>query len=169
MNPYSPPGVSPDAYPVATQPPYPFAPPASSGAVSDAAVELLRKTRPWVLLLSVLSFVGGGLMILMALGAVAVATLSREAKPAAMLGVFYLPLALLYVYPALKLRSYGAAIARLTSSRAGVDLEDALGHQKSFWKYCGIASVVLIALYALGLAFLITVGAVEYFGLAKQS
>jgi hypothetical protein len=165
MNPYSPPGVLPDAYSAAAPPPYAGSPPSSSGAVSDPAVELLRLTRPWVLLLGVLSFVASGLMVVMALLAVGFAALSPAAKgtPAA-LGLLYLPLGLIYIYPGIKLWSYGAAIARLTSSRAVADLEDALGQQKSFWKFSGIASIVLIVVYAIGFAVLMAVGAAAYFG-----
>lgn len=167
MNPYSPPGVLPDAYSAAAPPPYAASP--SSGAVSDAAVELLRLTRPWVRLLGVLSFVASGLMFVLALLAVGFAALSPEAKgtPAA-LGLLYLPLGLIYIYPGIKLWSYGAAIARLTSSRAVADLEDALGQQKSFWKFSGIAGIVLIVVYAIGFAVLMAVGAAAYFG-AKTS
>jgi hypothetical protein len=58
MNPYSPPGAATDTYSTAA-PPYAAVDPAN---VSEAAVDLLRSTRPWVILLSVFAFMGSGVM-----------------------------------------------------------------------------------------------------------
>jgi cation transporter-like permease len=68
------------------------------------------------------------------------------------LGLVYLPIGAIYVYPAVKLWAYSSAIARLSTSRATGDLEAALDQQRAFWKYCGVAMVAMIALY--GVVFL---------------
>jgi hypothetical protein len=162
-NPYSPPG--------APMPQYPYAQPAApgaSGGVSDGAIEMLRLTRPWVQFMSVMCFLGAGLMLLASLsmfvmGAFAGAATSAAGKPPfpfpmAMLGLVYLPLALIYIYPGLKLWKYGASIGRMLTSRSTVDLEAALGEQKSFWKYAGIVTIVLIAFYILLFAGLMVAG-----------
>jgi Family of unknown function (DUF5362) len=162
MNPYSPPAAIPDQY---HAPPYAL----SSNAVSDAAVELLRQTRPWVVLLSVFAFIGCAVMILIGLSAAGFALLvpGGKAAPAALMGLIYLPLAFVYIYPGIKLWKFGAAIARLMGTRAGADLEDALGQQKSFWKFSGIATVVLLVLYAVGIAVFVAVGALAAAGMGK--
>jgi hypothetical protein len=131
--------------------------------VSDAAVEMLRQTRPWVMFLSVMSFIGSGFMLLggismMALGALVPKGAGASPLPTAALGAVYLPMAFLYIYPALKLWSYGSAIGRLTTSRSSIDLEAALGQQKSFWKFAGITTIVLIALYIVFFIAMIAVG-----------
>lgn len=154
MNPYSPPGASPDAVPDAP-PPYTML---DVTPVSEATVEILRGTRPWVVLLSVLAFIGGGLMA--AVGLIAAASKG----PAALLGLVYVPIAAAYVYPGIKLRGYGAAIARLTATRTSADLEDALRQQKSFWKFSGIASLALLAVYAVAMVVLVAFGALTALG-----
>jgi hypothetical protein len=164
MNPYSPPGLSADNYPGAP-PAYAAAP---SGAVSEAAVELLQQTRPWVVLLSVFAFVGSGLMVLISICVAGVAALGPGSKgPAAIIGLVYLPLGLLYVYPGVKLWSYGAAIQRLAGSRSVADLEDALAQQKSFWKFSGVASIVAIVVYAVAIVAFVALGAAAALGMAK--
>ncbi len=129
--------------------------------VSDTSVEMLRQTKPWVTLLSVISFIGAGFMLLggismMAMGAIAPA--GSSPIPMAALGAGYIPFALLYVYPALKLWGYSSAIGRLVASRSSIDLEAALAQQKSFWKFAGISTIVMIVLYGLFIVGFMIVG-----------
>jgi hypothetical protein len=154
MNPYAPP-TSPYA------PPPAMAPAAPGGAVSEQSIEMLRQTRPWVMLMGVLCFIGSAFMLLgglgmLAMGALASAT-AKSAAPMA-LGVVYIPLAGLYIYPGLKLTKYGGAIGRLLQSRASVDLDAALGEQKSFWKFAGITTIVMIVLYIIFFIGMMAVG-----------
>ena len=123
------------------------------GSVTERTAQLLHQTRPWVLFLSVLMFVGSAFLVLgglamFAMGAAGGAMGSREGATFGALGLLYLPVVALYVYPALKLWGYGSAIGRLVSSRAVGDLEAALSEQKSFWKFLGIMTLVVFALYA---------------------
>jgi hypothetical protein len=140
--------------------------------VSDLAVDLLRQTRPWVLFLSVLFFISSGLMLLLGVGmavvgAAASATASGATKfPPALIGLVYVPLGFLYIYPALKLWKYGSAIGRLVASRSPGDLEDALAQQKSFWKYSGVAAIVVMVLYLVVFIVAIAIGVAA--GLGKM-
>lgn len=68
---------------------------------------------------------------------------------ALLMGAIYIPLAALYVYPTIKLWQYAGAIGRLIGSRSSADLEAALLRPKSFWKFSGIAMLVLIGVYVL--------------------
>jgi hypothetical protein len=81
--------------------------------------------------------------------------------PMGFLGLIYVPLAALYIYPGMKLWAYASAIARLLASRSTADLESALGQQKSFWKFSGIAAIVVVVLY-----FVIIVGAIAMVAVA---
>jgi hypothetical protein len=158
-NPYSPPGVSPAPY---------YPPPQSgfaSAAPTETTIELLRQTRPWVLLLSVLSFIGSAIMLFLGIGmAVAGLAVGGEKGLPAMMGLAYVPFSLLYIYPGIKLWSYGSAIARLVASRAVGDLETALAQQKSFWKFAGIASIVMIVLYILAIVGVVVAAAAGAMG-----
>ena len=131
--------------------------------VSDAAVEMLRQTKPWVTFLSIMAFIGSGLMLLgggamMLMGAIAGGRSTAAALPSAALGAIYIPLAVLYIYPALKLWGFSSAIGRLVGTRSSMDLEMALSQQKSFWKFAGITTVVMMVLYALVFVGVIIVG-----------
>jgi hypothetical protein len=146
MNPYAPP-MSPYAAPPA------MAPPAPSSVVSEQSIEMLRQTRPWVILIGVLCFLGCGLMVLEGLGAVAMGAMASAAAKSAipmLIGLVYVPMGLLYIYPGIKLIKYAGAIGRLLQTRASADMDAALEQQKSFWKFSGIAAIVVIVLTIVG-------------------
>ena len=129
--------------------------------VTEMTVEMLRQTRPWVVFLSVMSFIGSAFMafggvVMIGLGAIAPS--NGGPIPTSALGLVYLPMAALYIFPALKLWGFGSAINRLVASRSSGDLEVALGQQKSFWKFAGIVTIVMIALYGLFFIGMIAVG-----------
>jgi len=149
MNPYSPP-APPQAY-LDAPPGYGAPRPMAAGGVTDLAIEMLQKTRPWVMFLSILSFILSAFMLLAGLLMVGVGMMasggSAEKGMQAMIGVIYLPLSALYIYPAIKMWMYGSAIGRLVASRSTADLEEALGQQKSFWKFAGISAIVMIGFY----------------------
>jgi hypothetical protein len=99
-----------------------------------------------------LSFLGSGLMLLLGVGVLAMGAFASTSSSSvgfseALLGLIYIPLAAVYIYPGIKLWKYGTAIGQLLLSRTSADLEKALGEQKSFWKYGGIAAIVVMVLY----------------------
>jgi Family of unknown function (DUF5362) len=152
-NPYSPPAAPAAPGIVYPAPPY-------GASVGDGAIEMLRLTRPWVMLISIMCFIAVGLLLLAAAAVGLVGLMpSTAAKggpfPMALLGLFYVPFAAIYIYPGVKLWKFSAAISTLLGTRSAADLENALRQQKSFWKYSGIAAIAMIVLY-----FVIFVGAV---------
>lgn len=162
MNPYTPPGAVAGPYP----------PEQSYGAVgmtgvmgvTNLAIELLRQTRPWAMIISILCFIGSAFALLAAGGMFLIGatmpTTPNTPFPMSILGLIYLPFAGLYIYPGLKLWSYGSAIARLVASRSTADLENALSQQKSFWKFSGISALVVIVLYIVGIVAMVGIAAV---------
>lgn len=134
--------------------------PASSGGhITPATLQALAGTKPWVRLCSILGFIGAGFMILagllmMTTGAMA-GMGSRDAAglggfPVVM-GITYLVLSIIYLFPALKLWKYGSAIVRLMSSNSTADLEAALDQQRGFWKFVGILMIIMIAITLLAM------------------
>ena len=119
--------------------------------VPGAVVQLLAQTRPWVKLTSVLVFVGMGLVVLAfvfimtALGRAGRSDITRVATfvPFGIVLVLYIP-------PAVFLWQYAANIRRLQGGGGMRALEDALGSQKSFWKYVGVLAIMALVLYAIG-------------------
>lgn len=136
------------------------APPQGGGDVSQEVVELLRKTKPWVRFLSVLGFIGLVLAILAGLASlVMAATAGSLAGPQVIpvLGIFVMSL---LQFPALLFLSrYASRIKNLVNSGHPQDLEDAIAAQKSFWKYVGILTIVIIILY-----IVVLVGALVFAG-----
>jgi hypothetical protein len=74
-------------------------------------------------------------------------------------GALYLLMALFYVYPALKLWSYGSRIAKLKNSLSLADLNAALHEQRRFWKFTGIVVIVMIGIYMLFVVGIVAAGA----------
>jgi hypothetical protein len=68
---------------------------------------------------------------------------------------------LLYTPPAVHLWRYAASIQQLQTGSGQQALESALRNQKSFWKYVGILSCVMMALYALGMLAVMGVGLIK--------
>ena len=147
------------------------------GLVAEAVISQLAGTKPWVRFFSVLTFIGAGLMLLggvfMLIAGVAGAAMGSSGGPGSpssmgfasggmMVGmaVIYLLLALLYIYPGIKLWKYASRIASLMYTRAEIDLETALNEQRAFWKFAGISVIVMIALYIVAIVVIaITAGA----------
>lgn len=141
------------------------------GAVSDSVLASLRKTRPWVLLIAVLGFIGTAFIAIAAVSILAggammgqVAGLGDNGAAALMgsgammgVGVLYLLMALIYFFVSLYLLRYASAIKRLSSSMSLPDLESALNHQASFWKLAGILALISIVLMVLGMVAAIAI------------
>lgn len=140
----------------------PHSPPVASAAetrvdsASELVVELLRQTRPWALLFSVLGFIVSGIIVcaaaFKAIGAIGRAGPSEMGEAVGMLII-----SVLYFYPSLHLFRFAGRIRELSETHRLADLEAALREQKSFWKFCGVTVSVLLAFYALVLlgAFLL--------------
>ena len=149
------------AAPQADLEPAPGFAPQALDAVSAEAVELLRRTKPWVRLFSVLGVLG---IVMMALGAVAMILVSfgpfHTLPAAARLGVgaLYFALAFVYVPPVVFLHRYASRIRDLVDEPTSRNLEEALRSQKSFWKYLGVLTVVAIGVYLLVLAGALAMG-----------
>ncbi len=129
----------------------------SSGALPDSALEAimaaLRATRPWVMFLSVLGFLGSGLLFILGLFVlVAGDNFARQSSLSGMgsaLGLIYFVLGGIYIVPSLLLWRYAASISDFTASGGQIDLlAAAIERQKSFWRFSGISMAVVVGLYA---------------------
>ncbi|MGH9819337.1 MAG: hypothetical protein ACRD43_04135 [Pyrinomonadaceae bacterium] len=118
--------------------------------VTPLMIEHLRGTKPWVRFMSVMLFIGAGLMVLAGL----FMFLIPMATPGmggfgAIVGVVYILFAALYIAPAYFLHQFASSIGDLMKGGGDVALESALGSQKSYWRFVGISVVVVISLYVL--------------------
>ena len=114
----------------------------------------LRATRPWTRLLSVLGFIGTGLMVLAGLGVIVGETfipVSEKTPPLVFMGILYILSSVFYLVPSIWLSKFSTAVSVFLKSGDAIELGKAIAYQKSFWKFIGILTVVSIALIVLGI------------------
>ena len=125
----------------------------NGSAVNRNTVEMLARTRPWVLFLAILGFICCGLMVLSAFSMMVLGSQMTGAGAAAgsammmPLCVFYIVLAAIYLLPTIKMMKYSSAINTLKYSPTVEALDNALDRQRSFWKTMGIFMIVMIVLW----------------------
>lgn len=133
---------------------------AAGDAVATAAMlAALAGTRPWVRLVSVLLFVGAGLGLLAVLISMLAVGHTPGGPPAVLIGAIQVLACLLYLVPAWHLSRYAGALGSFLQGGAVSELEAALEHQKSFWKFVGILTLISLVLAALGIAAAILIPA----------
>lgn len=142
----------------------PYAAPVVAGANPDAGVahgdaiteqiaDVLRRTRPWVLFIAILGFLGAAFMVL--LGVILVIFGASDAAgtsdaqlpfPTWVLGLLYLALVPVYAWPSLKLMKYSGRILEFLELGGAARLAAALDAQRSFWKLMGVFVIATIAM-----------------------
>jgi hypothetical protein len=128
--------------------------------VTPLMIEYLQATKPWVRFMSVITFILAGLMILLGLFMILmpIAPGMQGFGIGPVIGIAYILMAGLYVAPAVFLYQFASAIGDLMLGGRDVAMEAALGSQKSFWRFVGILSLVLICIYALLIVIAMSIG-----------
>ena len=137
-----------------------YAPPQSTvrdvsggtGLMTDSIISSLRKTRPWVLLLAILGFVGTAFTLIAAIGMIFGGSMMQgmeggEGMPGGFIygmAAFYLVIGIIYFMASWYLLKYAGAIKRAVTGMSLGDLETALEKQASFWKLMGILTLISI-------------------------
>ena len=145
-NPYTPPAVNTPLSPAAER---------AELAPSDRIVRSMSQTRPWVLLIGILTLILAGMT---ALGSVAMFLSAGDQLPW-WFGVLYIAMGALYVYPGIALTRYAAAIKRLVTTREIGELEEAVDRQRKFWRFMGIVAVTVLGAYVLVIVGVVIAGA----------
>lgn len=132
----------------------------TSITVTPVMIEHLKATKPWVRFVSIVMFIMVGLSFLGGLG-----ILLSSATPALrgvgfgpVLAIIYWVMGALYLAPAVFLYRFASYINDLLKGGGDVALEMALGSQKSFWRFTGIVTLVVICLYAVFILIAIFAG-----------
>jgi hypothetical protein len=153
-NPYAPPASDDPARERSAESGDPLA--ASSKAsrkVDDETLGILRGTRTWVSLATVILFVTAVCGVLAILGTIVARMSLPEGSHSAERAMgaaapFVVP-GLMAIYPALKSRAYHTSIDKLLRTRSRRDLAEALRHQRRLWAFS--TSVMLLAAAFFGL------------------
>jgi hypothetical protein len=119
---------------------------------------IMRKTHPWVLLLSVVGFINGGILVLLAVASWAGIESGRAGTPPGPALLLYPLMGLLWFVPSFYLYKYARRIHTFVAQGHQVQLESALEAQRTFWKFLGIVALVVIVLTAVAVALAIAIG-----------
>ena len=133
----------------------------NNSTITNGVVNQLKRTRPWVLFLSIIGFLFTALMAIGTLGiffgggaAILSGTGQGGAGASGMImgmGLVYLLMTALYFFASLYLLKYAGSIKKVVNSGSSQDLEMALKAQASFWKLVGILSLVMVAFMLIAL------------------
>ena len=150
----------------------PYAPPGApvqgggntaGGGVTQRMVDLVRGTKPWVIVMAVLASLGTIMMFgfgVLMLFAGAFVPAEEGAPPMAALSAIYFFGGIFYLWPTIKLWKMVMAMSKLKSAPGVSRLEDVLDSHRSFWKGLVILMIVGIVLYVLAIvAMFVFIGA----------
>jgi len=137
--------------------------PSEAGGITRGTRRALAETRPWVLFLSILGFIGAGLSALagiswLFLAMAAIATIGAVGAILLFMALVTLGAAGLYGFASYHLFTYSGSIDRFLRSSAPGDLERAMMAQKSFWKLVGIVTAAILGLYLVLLMAMFAMG-----------
>lgn len=109
-------------------------------AITPRILLAMNQTRPWVTLFAVFGFLGAGVCVLLGL-AVAI---SAPTDMSGAIGLVYLVAAAIYGVSGNLLYRYRTSLAALGRGYGIHALENALEHQKSFWRFSGILFAIFL-------------------------
>lgn len=142
--------------PTPAVPAVPAQPPRERDLLTAGMLEALKATKPWVRFLGILGYIASAFILLAGIAVIGIGLLQGGGGSGggllfAGLGVVYLLMGVLYIFPARFLNGYASAIEEALGARyKSAAVERALRQQKSFWRFVGILTVVMLVLYIPG-------------------
>ncbi len=134
--------------------------------LSAAAKDFLLQTAKWAKFLSIVSFVFSGLMLLFgALFGVIMSKFSGMAMgmgaeyPTTFVTIYVIVLALIMIYPTLRLFQFAQQAKVAVSSNDANAMEQSMRRIRSVFRFYGILIIIILALYVFVILFSIIVGA----------
>lgn len=122
--------------------------------VSAQSENFLLYASKWANFLAILGFIGLGLMVLGGLIVMVVGSSVAGiggAPQLGMLGIIYVVMAALYFFPTLYLYKFGIKIKNALATTSQDDLDLGFENLKSFFKFIGIFTIIMIGLYVLAI------------------
>lgn len=133
--------------------------------LNESAKGFLRETAKWAYFLSILGYVGIGLIVLIAVFVGAIFTTIGSMMPAEMnnfgamggsfLSAIYLIMAALYFFPVFYLNKFASNAKIALRDNDSKSLTASFEYLKSHYKYIGIMSLIILCLYALIIVFVV--------------
>jgi hypothetical protein len=123
--------------------------------INDQSIIYLNETRKWGTFLSVLGFIGIGLMVLVALFIGSIMNLMSSLSPSPIsfpafaLTFLYLLIALLYFFPVFYLFRFSSRMKIALEQRDEHNLTVSFSYLKSMFRFMGISAIAIISIYLL--------------------
>lgn len=123
----------------------------------------LNETRKWTGFLAILGFIFTGLMVIMGFSIGTIFSKFGNDQiptpfPSYLFGIIYLFFGLIYFFPILYLYRFSAAAKRGLNTTSSNELNNAFKNLKAHFRYVGIMMIIVLAIYAVGLIFLMIGG-----------
>lgn len=130
-----------------------------------AILGFLKETSTWTYFLSILGFVGIGLMVLFGIFFSLALGLMPGGNPyedlgidVSYFGIIYVVLGLVYFFPVLYLFNFSRKMKNALNSNTNDELTAAFSNLKSHYKFLGIFTIAIISLYVLIFVFAMIAG-----------
>jgi hypothetical protein len=139
--------------------------------LSASAKDFLKETAKWAYFLSVLGFIGIGLIVFAALFAGTLFSAMAKLNPAmGMMGssfgivmaFIYLLIAVLYFFPVYYLNKFASSVKAACKNNDSDTLTTSFRYLKSHYRYIGIMTLVVFSLYLLMFVGMIVAGIASY-------
>ena len=122
-------------------------------SLEENAITVLKETAKWTKFLSILGFIGIGILVILAIvmGAIMESSAGYGAAMGGLSGglvtVVYLVMAALYFFPILYLFKFSIKLKQALLSNNSAKLSDAFLNLKSHYKFLGIMAIITLSLY----------------------
>ncbi|MGZ2370963.1 hypothetical protein ACXR6G_14360 [Ancylomarina sp. YFZ004] len=123
----------------------------------------LRETRKWAKFLSIVGFIFIAALASIGIFAASSMMSAYTAFPVGGLAFFYLIILGLYFFPLYYLLKFANTAKEALNSRNTQTLTESMKYIKSHYKFVGILTIVMLALYPIGIIIAIIVGANQGF------
>jgi hypothetical protein len=125
--------------------------PVGGGAgITENMVTYLKESSPWIRFLGILGFIVSGIaflagIIVSILGASNFMETAFGDFPASAAGLLYIVVALVVFIPVRFLYRFGSKLRNYIQTGLESELEGAFKNSRSFWKFCGIITIIYLA------------------------
>jgi hypothetical protein len=137
----------------------------STSLLTGEIKNYLLETAKWGKFLAIVGYIGIGLMLVIAIGIMAVGSGTSQMFPGMMgmnmgfFGVIYIAIAAVYFFPVYYLHKFSLKIAEGVSGQNPQNITIGFQNLKSLFKFMGIFTIVIMSIYALVFMFAIVGGA----------
>jgi len=132
-------------------------------SIPTEGISHLASLRKWALFLSIMGFIGSGLMVIFGFffGALS-RTFGRSefggAFPSILIMVLYIGMGILYFFPSFYLFKFSANLKSALETYIDTQIAEAFNNLRSFFTFIGILTIIMLAFCALAIAGGILVG-----------